>query len=79
MTTTRLADSDHRVLLDIARQTGKSHLEIIHEALDTYQRERLLDSINDGFAALRANRSAWAEAASERRLLDEASNDGLDD
>lgn len=79
MTTTRISDSDHRVLLDLARQTGKPHQEIIHEALDTYQRDRLLDAINDGFALLRTDKSAWAAAQEERRLLEDANDDGLDD
>lgn len=49
MRTTRISVSGHRVLQDLATKTGKRHQEIIHEAVCTYQRERLLDEINVGY------------------------------
>jgi hypothetical protein len=79
MPTTRISDTDHRVLQDLAIRTGKQHQEIIHEALDSYQRERLLDEINEGYARLRADKASWAELKRERRLLEEAGADGLGD
>jgi predicted DNA-binding protein len=77
MPTTRISDTDHRVLQNLASKTGKQHQEIIHEALDTYQRERLLDEINVGYSRLRADKASWAVAKGERRLLEEAGTDGL--
>lgn len=77
MPTTRISENDHRVLQDLAAQTGKQHQEIIHEALDTYQRERLLDEINVGYGRLRADNASWAVMMRERRLLEEAGDDGL--
>jgi len=68
MPTTRISENDHRLLQDLATQTGKQHQEILHEALDTYQRERLLDGINAGFERLRADKAEWALEVSERRL-----------
>lgn len=79
MASTRISDSDHRILQALANETGKQQQEIIHEALDTYQRERLLDAINDGFAKLRADKSTWAAVREERLLLEGANNDGLED
>jgi predicted transcriptional regulator len=79
MPTTRISDTDHRVLQNLATKTGKQHQEIIHEALDTYQRERLLDEINEGFGRLRADKASWAAVKAERRLLEAAGADGLGD
>jgi predicted DNA-binding protein len=79
MPTTRISDTDHRVLQNLASKTGKQHQEIIHEALDTYQRDRLLDEINAGYSRLRADKKSWAALKSERRLLGEAGTDGLGD
>lgn len=79
MPTTRISDTDHRVLQNLATKTGKQHQEIIHEALDSYQRERLLDEINEGYARLRSDKALWAEVKGERRILEEAGADGLGD
>ena len=77
--TTRISESDHRVLQQLAEQTGKAHHEIIHEALTTYQRESLLDGINAGFARLRANPAEWTAAEEERQLWDNTLRDGIDE
>ncbi len=79
MATTRISESDHRLLQNLANQTGKQHQQIIHEALDTYQREQLLDSINDGYARLKADKASWVAVKDERLLLEESGNDGLED
>jgi hypothetical protein len=79
MPTTRISDTDHRVLQSLATKTGKQHQEIIHEALDSYQRERLLDEINEGYARLRSDKALWVEVKGERRILEEAGADGLGD
>lgn len=79
MPMTRISEKDHQVLLDISGKTGMSHQEIIHEALDTYQRDQLLDAINEGFEKLKADDSKWKELSRERRELDKTGNDGLSD
>ena len=79
MPSTRISVSDHRILQTLASETGKPHQEIIHEALDTYQRERLLDEINLGYARLRGGDASWAGAMGERKLLESAAADGLED
>jgi predicted DNA-binding protein len=79
MPTTRISESDHKALQTLARQTGKQQQEIIHEALDTYQREKLLDEINAGFERLRSRASDWNAELEERRLWDNTVADGVDD
>lgn len=79
MPTTRISESDHRVLQTLAVQTGKAHQEIIHEALATYQRESLLDGINEGFARLRADHAEWTLEVGERQLWEHTLGDGVDE
>ena len=79
MPLTRISNSDHQILLDLSKKTGMSHQQIIHNALDTYQRDRLLDSINESFARLKANKSAWKEMTTERKQLEKSSDDGVKD
>jgi hypothetical protein len=79
MPMTRISDADHRTLQDIAAKTGMSHNEIIHEALDIYQRDRLLDAGNEAYARLKSNKKEWASMLRERRLLEGTNLDGLKD
>ena len=79
MPTTRISDTDHRLLQDLAVQTGKRHQQIVHEALDNYQREQLLDEINSGYARVRADSASWKGVLSERQLLEQSGSDGLKD
>ena len=77
MATTRILDSDHALLLQLAQQTGKQHQEIIHEALESFHRERLLDDINAAFAQLKRDGTAWQEEQLERTAWDRTSTDGV--
>lgn len=79
MPTTRISESDHLTLQNLSAQTGKRHQEIIHEALDTYRRERLLDDINAGFGRLKRDKVAWGDTMRERRLMERAGDDGISD
>lgn len=78
MATMRILDIDHQLLQGLAERTGKQQQEIIHEALDTYQREGLLDEINEGFARLRSQPKEWKAEMEERKLWENTLADGLD-
>jgi len=79
MPNTRISEQDHRVLQELSAQTGKPHTEIIHEALDAYQRKALLDAANAGFARLRENKAEWKLELAERKLWDSTTSDGQED
>ena len=66
MATARILDTDHALLQELAKQTGKQHQEIIHEALASFHRERILDDINAAFALLKRDESAWSDEQAER-------------
>ena len=46
MAQTRMLDSDHALLQELAASTGKQHQAIIHDALTAFHRDRMLDEIN---------------------------------
>lgn len=78
MATMRILDTDHQLVQALAERTGKQQQEIIHEALDIYQRESLLDEINAGFARLRSQPAEWDVELQERKLWENTLSDGLD-
>lgn len=77
MATARILDADHALLQELAAQTGKQQQEIIHEALEAFHRERLLDDINAAFAQLKRDDAAWGEEQAERKAWDGTAADGV--
>ncbi len=77
MATARILDSDHARLRELAAITGKQHQEIIHEALEAYDRNVMLDAINAGFSALKQDAAAWQEEQAERMAWDGTGLDGV--
>jgi hypothetical protein len=69
-TTIRVAITDRNAAQELAKQTGQSQLEVVHEALEIYRRSLLLASMNQGFAELRRDPAAWEEEMSEREGWD---------
>jgi predicted DNA-binding protein len=69
-TTIRVAISDRDVAQELAKQTGRSQMEIVHEALELYRRQQLLADMNQGFSALRRDGDAWDEEMVERDVWD---------
>jgi predicted transcriptional regulator len=77
MATARILDSDHARLRELAAITGKQQQEIIHEALEAYDRNVMLDEINAGFSALKQDAASWKEEESERAAWDGTGLDGV--
>jgi hypothetical protein len=69
-TTIRVAITDRDAAQELAKQTGQSQMEVVHEALEVYRRKLLLASMNQGFAALRRDPAAWEEEMAEREGWD---------
>ena len=78
MPQTRISERSHRTLKQLAAETGYTFEQVVDEALARYQRERLLDAINAGYAALRSDPRAWAAEQAERAAWDATLMDGLD-
>lgn len=77
MAQTRILDGDHALLQELAASTGKQHQEIIHEALEAFHRDRMLDEINAAFAAVKRDDAAWRDERSERMAWDGTAADGV--
>jgi predicted transcriptional regulator len=75
MSATRISPRDHQRLQRLAKETGQSQQEVISHALESYERECMLDALNASFAELRADPQAWANELAERAQWDTTSND----
>jgi hypothetical protein len=76
--TVPISEASHRVLQELAEQTGQTMTAILDKALDAYRRKVFFEQLNADYAALRADPEAWAEMEAERKLWDATLMDGLD-
>jgi hypothetical protein len=76
--TVRISKASHRILKELAEQTGQTMMEVLDKALDNYRRKVFFEQLNAGYAELRADPEAWAEHQAERKLWDATLMDGLD-
>ncbi len=64
----------------IAGQAGGKPMQaFLDEAIDHYQREKILDEVNAAYATLRNNPKAWKAELAERALWDKTLADGTKD
>jgi predicted transcriptional regulator len=70
--TTRISDRAKQRVERLAEEKGISQQEVLDKALEVYERECFLESVNAGFAALQADAETWAEELQERALWDAA-------
>lgn len=66
MAATRISPLDHDRLQRLAQKTGQTQQEVLGRALEAYERDCMLNAMNDSFAQLRADPVAWAEELAER-------------
>jgi hypothetical protein len=66
-------------LHELARDVGVPMAEVVERAIELYRRQRFIDQINAGYAALRNDPEAWAEVEAERAEWDGTLTDGLED
>ncbi len=76
--TVPISESSHRLLCDLAGQTGQSVQQVLDQALEDYRRKVFFEGLAADFAALKADPEAWAEELAERKLWDSTLMDGLD-
>jgi predicted transcriptional regulator len=76
--TVPISEAAHRILQELAEQTGQTVTEVLDKALDAYCRKLFFDRLNAGYAELRADPEAWAEHLAERKEWDATLADGLD-
>lgn len=72
---TRITEKDHQRLQRLTEQTGLKQQEVITRALEEFEREFLLESINAAFEELHANPEEWQAELAERAAWDVTSTD----
>jgi hypothetical protein len=76
--TVRISEASHRLLKELAEQTGQTMMDVLDQALDGYRRKLFFEQMTAGYAEMRADAEAWAEHLAERRSWDATLMDGLD-
>jgi hypothetical protein len=76
--TVPISDASHRILQELAEQTGQTMTEVLDKVLSAYHRKVFFEQLNAGYAALRADPEASAALAEERKYWDATLTDGLD-
>jgi hypothetical protein len=75
--TTRISQATHLRLREMSKAEGKSMVVLLDEAVEVLRRQRFLEEVNAGYAALRADPAAWSSLEAERRSWDATLDDGL--
>jgi predicted DNA-binding protein len=78
-TTVRISEETRETLRRLSGQTGKKLRELLDEAVERYRRELFFKEVNAAFAALRADKKAWAEEEEERATWEATLSDGLEE
>ena len=76
--TVRITAVDHAALTELAKSSGKPMSAILSEAIQEFQRTRLLQQTNEAYQRLKQDRDAWEEESAERRLWENALADDED-
>jgi len=68
----------HAHLAEVAREQDIPLTEALTRAIEIYRREQLIQQMTADYAAMRADRAAWAEEEADRALWDTTNMDGLE-
>lgn len=78
-TTVRISREARESLQKLSERTGRKLQDLLDEAVERYRRELFLKEANAAFAALRADKAAWAEEEEERAAWEGTLADGLEE
>lgn len=76
-TTVRITEGARNALRRLAEFEGRSMQEILEQAIENYRRQKFLDQVNAGYAALRQDPQAWRSYQEDMDLWDNTLLDGL--
>ena len=78
-TTVRISERSRSVLRRLSEQKKISMVEALDEVTAYWERQHFFQTLNESFAALKADPDAWQEELEERRLWDQTLTDDIDD
>lgn len=76
-TTVRISGGAHRTLKELAASDARSMQALLDEAIEALRRKRFLERVNQAYAELRRDATAWSAVEAERQEWDSALLDGL--
>jgi len=77
--TTRIGESAHKRLRQIAKTTGRPTQEILDRAISEYDRKLFWEDVDRAYRNLRNNPNLWKAELKERSLWERTLGDGLDE
>ena len=77
--TARISHNSDAIIQEIASKTGKTKIEIIDEALESYRYFERMRILNEQYEALRADGNAWEQELGMRQELEGTLLDGIQD
>jgi hypothetical protein len=78
-TTVRVDRATSSAIAYLARETGVARKEVVALAVERLRRHRILESANEGFAAMKRDAGVWREEVDERGSWESTLADGLSD
>ena len=53
--TVRISEASHKILRELAEQTGQTMMDVLDRALDGYRRKLFFEQLNAGYGELRVD------------------------
>ncbi len=74
----RINEESKKCLVLLAKQTGETMSSVLDKAIEIYRRKRFLESVNEAYATLKADKKAWDSFQAEQADWDSTLMDGLE-
>jgi hypothetical protein len=78
-TTVRVDRRTSETIARLAKETGIARKDVVAQAVERLRRQRILESANIGFAAMKGDVAGWREELDERESWESTLPDGLAD
>jgi hypothetical protein len=76
--TIRVSRSTHEILRELASRSDKTMAQVVDEAARELRKKQFWADYHAAYAALKADRSAWADFQKEAATWDQTLADGLE-
>ena len=77
--TARISSRSDHIIQEMSVLTGKSKVEIIESALETYRHIERMRVFNESYQRLSKDKSAWDEELEDRNNLEGTLSDGIEE